>query len=172
MAANIATHALSLLLISTAIFAGLFSNGLFANILSSQAFLEPFTVMQTMKFSNIGISRRRSYFKRRIAYCSNHVACLSFDKILINIHPNPGPGMDSDKHSIRGLYLNARSLVHKTDKLQSLACDVDIVAVTETWLKPCILDSELLSNLELTIHRRDRTLRAGGGVMLATQPRV
>ena len=56
MAANITTHALSLLLISTAIFAGLFSNGLFANILSSQAnddaFLEPFTVMQTMKFSN------------------------------------------------------------------------------------------------------------------------
>jgi hypothetical protein len=152
MAANISTHALSLLLISTAIFAGLFSNGLFANILSSQAnddaFLEPFTVVQTMKFSNIGVSRRRSYFKRRIAYYSNHVACLSFNKILINIHPNPGPGMDSDKRSIRGLYLNARSLVHKTDKLQSLACDVDIVAVTETWLKPCILDSELLPNLE------------------------
>jgi hypothetical protein len=46
---NIATHALSLLLISTSIFIGLFSNGLFANILSSQAnddaFLEPFTVM-------------------------------------------------------------------------------------------------------------------------------
>jgi hypothetical protein len=80
--------------------------------------------------------------------------------------------MDSDKRCIRGLYLNARSLVHKTDKLQLLACDVDIVAVTETWLKPCILDSELLSNLEFTIHRRDRTLRAGGGVMLAVRNNI
>ena len=32
------------------------------------------------------------------------------------------------------LYLNARSLVHKMDELQTLSIDMDIIAVTETWL--------------------------------------
>lgn len=67
------------------------------------------------------------------------------------------------------LYLNARSLVRKMDELQTLSIDMDLIAVTETWLKPDIQDSELLPNLGFTIHRRVRKHKSGGGVMLAVK---
>jgi ornithine cyclodeaminase/alanine dehydrogenase-like protein (mu-crystallin family) len=66
---------------------------------------------------------------------------------LIGIHPIPGPDIycgNVNKFRIRGLYLNARSLVNKTAELQALAVDADMIAVTETWLKPYILNTELL----------------------------
>ena len=65
--------------------------------------------------------------------------------------------------------MNARSLVNKTTELQALASDLDLLAITETWLKPHILDCELLPGLNFTIHRRDRENRSGGGVMLAVK---
>jgi ornithine cyclodeaminase/alanine dehydrogenase-like protein (mu-crystallin family) len=34
--------------------------------------------------------------------------------------------------------------VNKTAELQALAVDADMIAVTETWLKPYILNTELL----------------------------
>ena len=82
-------------------------------------------------------NRKRRYFKQRISYYSNHVACFSINKPLVNVHPNPGPGRNGNKnHLVNCLYLNARSLVHKMDELQTLAIGVDLIAVTETWLKP------------------------------------
>ena len=92
--------------------------------------------------------QRSGYFKRRVKYYNNCTACFSFGKIrLIGIHPIPGPDIYSgnvNKFRIRGLYLNARSLVNKTAELQALAVDADMIAVTETWLKPDILNTELL----------------------------
>jgi hypothetical protein len=65
--------------------------------------------------------------------------------------------------------MNARSLVNKSAEFQSLAADLDLVAVTETWLKPHILDCEILPGLDFSIHRRDRKDKTGGGVMLAVK---
>ena len=91
-----------------------------------------------------------------------------------DIATNPGPcsstpRINNNKNALRCLYLNARSLVRKLDELQVLANDVDLLAVTETWLRPDIKDCELLPKLNFTIFRKDRLSRAGGGVMLAVR---
>jgi hypothetical protein len=89
-----------------------------------------------------------------------------------DIATNPGPcsstpRINNNKNALRCLYLNARSLVRKLDELQVLANDDDLLAITETWLRPDIKDCELLPKLNFTIFRKDRLSRAGGGVMLA-----
>lgn len=99
--------------------------------------------------------------------------------IYMDIASNPGPetpGFNANndqhtanKHNIRCLYFNARSLSNKTKELQTLATDIDIIAVTETWLKPDILNCELLPGNDFSIHRQDRVGRNGGGVMLAVR---
>ena len=68
----------------------------------------------------------------------------------ILVHPNPGPTNDV-MYSIKCLYLNARSLMNKTDKLQTLTTDVDLIAITETWLKSNVLNSKLLPGNDFTI---------------------
>ena len=60
---------------------------------------------------------------------------------------------------IQCLHMNARSLVNKTEEFQIFA--------VETWLKPCVLNCELLPGLDFTIHRRDRSSQVGGGILLA-----
>jgi hypothetical protein len=93
-----------------------------------------------------------------------------------DIHPHPGPVPHSASTStrkqtphsfcpeIKCLYMNTRGLVNKSAEFQSLAADLDIIAVTETWLKPHILDCEILPGLDFSIHRRDRKDKTGGGV--------
>ena len=36
-------------------------------------------------------NRKRQYFKHRVSNYSNHVACLTMFRPLVNVHPNPGP---------------------------------------------------------------------------------
>lgn len=43
----------------------------------------------------------------------------------------------------------------------------DLIMITESWLKPDILDCELLPGNEFSIYRQDRLNKVGGGVMLA-----
>ena len=38
-------------------------------------------------------------------------------------------------------------------KLQTLAVDVDLIAVTETWLRPDILDCKILPTNDFSIYR-------------------
>ena len=67
------------------------------------------------------------------------------------IHPNPGPSTDSTtvansrtshhhdskaQLNISCLYMNARSIINKVDELQVLASNMDLLAITETWLTP------------------------------------
>ena len=73
----------------------------------------------------------------------------------------------SNPRTIECLYLNARSLNNKTNELQTLVTDVDLVAITETWLKPEIGNCEVLPGNDFTIHRKDRVDRIGGGTLLA-----
>lgn len=65
------------------------------------------------------------------------------------------------------MHMNARSLVNKSNEFQTLAVDMDCILAVETWLKPHILNCELLPGLNFTIYRRDRPNRTGGGVLLA-----
>ena len=67
---------------------------------------------------------------------------------------------------------NARSLVNKLNHFQSFVyChDFQIVAITESWLKPYILDNEILPT-GYNIFRNDRSSR-GGGVMLAVKDTI
>ncbi len=41
--------------------------------------------------------------------------------------------------------------MNKTDKLQTLTTDVDLIAITETWLKSNVLNSKLLPGNDFTI---------------------
>ena len=69
------------------------------------------------------------------------------------------------------LLLNARSLLPKIDELSALLAtiDVDLVAVTETWLKEDV-PKDLVSIDGFSVQRRDRPHRGGGGVYLTTSP--
>ena len=89
-----------------------------------------------------------------------------------DIATNPGPPQYLTGYNIQCLYLNARSLINKTNELQTLAIDIDLLAITETWLKPDNLDSEILSSNDFNIYRRDRTNRTGGGVLLAVRENI
>jgi hypothetical protein len=91
-----------------------------------------------------------------IAYCTSIPAYLD-------------PGDAAKPHNIECLYLNARSLGNKTSELQTLVTGVDLLAVTETWLKPEIGNCELLPGNDFSIHRRDRIDRVGGGTLLAVR---
>ena len=127
--------------------------------------------------------RQKGLMKRRLNYYLNCSA--SFNPITAirrgAIHPHPGPVSHSASTStrkqtphsfcpeIKCLYMNPRSLVNKSAEFQSLAADLDLIDVTETWLKPHILDCEILPGLDFSIHRRDRKDKTGGGVMLAVK---
>ena len=88
-------------------------------------------------------------------------------KATFSTPPRPRDG--SNPRTIECLYLNARSLNNKTNELQTLVTDVDLVAITETWLKPEIGNCEVLPGNDFTIHRKDRVDRIGGGTLLAVR---
>ena len=71
--------------------------------------------------------------------------------------------------------MSARSIVNKVDELQVLATNMDVLAITETWLRPVINSCEIFPNMDFTIHRRDRfehNNKRGGGVLLAVRNTV
>ena len=113
----------------------------------------------------------------RILYYSNSYCTFQLQLIKSgDIHPNPGPCQPHDHRNSTGLncvLLNARSVVNKTLNLQTdLALgNIDIACVTETWLCPDIMDSEILDTSHYQIFRRDRN-RNGGGVLFACKPNL
>ncbi len=82
-----------------------------------------------------------------------------------DIAANPSPHSSTPRINIV-LECQESSIVRKLDELQVLANDVDLLAVTETWLRPDIKDCELLPKLNFTIFRKDRVSLAGGGVIM------
>jgi len=62
---------------------------------------------------------------------------------------------------VRGLNSKLSSIFIKSADLE-----FDIIALTETWLRDTVLDSEVFCQ-EYHVHRKDRTDRRGGGVLLA-----
>ena len=129
-----------------------------------------------------------SFNRSRILFYNN--SCCSFNlprlKLLGLIHANPGPTGETATNvnsyqngkpqlNINCLYMNARSIVNKIDELQVLATNMDVLAITETWLTPGINSCEILPNINFTIHRRDRfehNNKHGGGILLAVRNTV
>lgn len=68
------------------------------------------------------------------------------------------------------LLANVRSVLNKLDSFNSIVdtCRPNVIALTETWLNNNIRNTEIFYDASrYTIYRCDRTLRQGGGVMLA-----
>ena len=61
-----------------------------------------------------------------------------------DVEVTPGP---ETERNIPCLYINARSIVNKLTELQILTNDIEVLAITETWLKPDIRNSEIFPNL-------------------------
>ena len=73
------------------------------------------------------------------------------------------------------LLINSRSLCNKLVEFQGLVYgnDLDLIAVTETWLQDDILDNEILSEKTYSIFRKDREgNRRGGGVTLSVKANI
>lgn len=89
-----------------------------------------------------------------------------------NVKPNPRPeclDIPSDFASRPGLkvmHLNVRSLVPKMDfvRLWAINANVDVFALSETWLKKSVLDNDVAIN-GYNVFRADRKSK-GGGVVL------
>jgi hypothetical protein len=86
--------------------------------------------------------KRLGFLKQRLNYYANCTASYNPSIITMSqsgdIHPLPGPGQRENITHIRCLYMNARSLVNKTNEFQALAVDTDCIFAVETWLKPHI----------------------------------
>ena len=80
------------------------------------------------------------------------------------------PKPTSGSGRLRCLLTNARSLKNKLLDFQAAvySADLDIIAVTETWLNSCILDHEILPS-GYQLHRKDRQDRQGGGILFASR---
>ena len=65
--------------------------------------------------------------------------------------------------NVRGLNSKLRNLF-----LNSFSFDYNIIALTETWLRPNTLDAEILCD-NFLVFRRDRLSRTGGGVLIAVR---
>ena len=92
-----------------------------------------------------------------------------------DIELNPGPPIPHQ--FVKCCCLNARSIVNKRLDLQAMIEDqnLDVIAVTESFLSEDILDSELVGEIGGTplnqIFRKDRN-RHGGGVMLLVRNNI
>ncbi|CAB3985676.1 Hypothetical predicted protein [Paramuricea clavata] len=94
-----------------------------------------------------------------------------------NLHPSLLNNHDQTHYTneigLNCYLLNARSICNKLDEFQALVFgeNLDVVAVTETWLKPDIYDGEILPGNQYTIYRRDRADgRRGGDLLLCNHP--
>ena len=105
----------------------------------------------------------------RHRYSTRKYLFVLFLLISNDIQLNPGPLNSS---TLKSCSLNARSIVNKRTELQAMVAtkELDIIAITETWLNPEIMDQEILSS-DYNIYRRDR-LGKGGGVLLALRDNI
>ena len=104
--------------------------------------------------------------------CSTTSATLPLSNICYNIDHERHVIMDRKNcnahKGVKCFLANARSLKNKFQDLHAIvfAERFDILAVTETWFDPSVLDHEAIPS-GYTIYRRDRLYRRGGGVLLA-----
>ncbi|CAB4022732.1 excitatory amino acid transporter 1-like [Paramuricea clavata] len=135
------------------------------------------------------------FLQRRVAYYSNSTATFNPLKksilLSMDIHPNPGPnitttvqpdfasvsrvrssGTSLHNNKLQCSLVNCRSICNKIDEFHGLVYgnNLDIIGVTETWLRADYYNEEILPSDNYTIYRKDRAnYRRGGGVLLAVK---
>ena len=119
-------------------------------------------------------ARTRRLHQARVIYYSNSCATHNVEYLLMcgDVQASPGPCRNStgrpysdnhqtSKNILRCMSLNARSICNKLNEFHDLGKmrNVDMVAVTETWLHQRILDTEILDSNYITFcwDRRTRS---------------
>ena len=87
-----------------------------------------------------------------------------------DVETNPGPQFEINECRTRGLkvcHLNIRSLLPKIDILRLFINKnpFDVIAVSETWLKPSVTNAEI-NIANYSIARQDRKDKTGGGTVI------
>ena len=72
-----------------------------------------------------------------------------------------------NKHELRYVCLNARSIIKKKSDLDFMIADMepDIIGITESWAHKDMVDAELMLS-GYVMFRKDRQERMGGGVIM------
>ena len=119
-------------------------------------------------------TRTRRLHQARVIYYSNSCATHNVEYLLMcgDVQASPGPCRNStgrpysdnhqtSKNILRCMSLNARSICNKLNEFHDIGKmrNVDMVAVTETWLHQRILDTEILDSNYITF-RWDRRTRS------------
>ena len=83
-----------------------------------------------------------------------HLLGQNLSGLLHDIELNPGPVQPSESHKPKCLYLNSRSIYNNIRDLEAIETTNkhDLIAITETWLKPSINDGELFQGNLFQIH--------------------
>ena len=87
-------------------------------------------------------------------YSTRKYLFIIFLLISNDIQLSPRP---LDSSTLKSCSLNARSIINKRTELQAMVVTkvLEIIAITETWLNPDIMDQEILSS-DYNIYRKDR----------------
>ena len=100
--------------------------------------------------------------------CPNGLHVGSLLLLCGDIATQPGPGCRINSNAntlycsaIKCFYMNARSVSTSVVSYRHYRLG-KILYCVESWLKPDVLNCELLPNAEYTIHRRDRVDKVGG----------
>ena len=113
----------------------------------------------------ISTPRKHKFLFTRVSYYPNSVSCFHRLRLVLSgdVQLNPGPTASSSscitKNSkLNCVLLNSRSLCNKIVEFQGLVYgnNLDVVAVTETWLHDGYFDGEILSSSLYTVFRKDR----------------
>ena len=108
----------------------------------------------------VNTHRKHKFISFRISYYSNSVSRFHKLRIVLSggFEFNPGPAaLNSSCTTINSklncVLLNSRSLCNKLAEFQRLVYgnNLDVVAVTETWLHDCFFDGEILSSSLCTL---------------------
>ena len=124
------------------------------------------------------LSLRTKKLTLALALVTSYLLLLAGD-----VHTNPGPNIVRNNTNIESLpcyFLNARSIKsidnnqHKMREFKELLYTTNpaILGVSETWLTKHIPDTEIATEEEFTIYRKDREGKKGGGVMLLIDPTI
>jgi exonuclease III len=111
------------------------------------------------------------------------LVCMLLIILSGDIELNPGPNpiiTHTTKEELSCYFLNARSIKKISDRTHKLRefkelliiTNPDILGVSETWLNNNLEDTDIASKEDYTIHRKDRTNKRGGGVMLMVKANI
>lgn len=146
----------------------------------STTFLLPLSSLEGLRrHLVVNTPRKHKFLSFSVSYYPNSVSCFHQLRLVLrgDVQLNPGP-VSSDSSCIISnsklncTLLNSRSLCSKLVEFQGLVYgnNLDVVAVTETWLHEGYFDGEIYSSSLYTIFRKNRggNIR-GGGVLLAVK---